>query len=52
MGKNHNLKYIEKLGLQNPLRKFSLVSILPRHIIIEFLFHKKNYMKMHEVHIH
>jgi hypothetical protein len=40
MGKNHNSRYIEKFGLQNPLKKFSLVSILPHHIIIEFLFNK------------
>jgi hypothetical protein len=36
MGKNHNSKYIENFDLQNPFKKFSLTSILPHHIIIEF----------------
>jgi hypothetical protein len=40
MGKNHNSRYIEKFGLQNPLQIFSLVPILSHHIIIEFLFNK------------
>jgi hypothetical protein len=34
MGKTHNSKYIEKFGHQNPLKKSSLVSMLPHHIII------------------
>jgi hypothetical protein len=35
MGKNHNSRYIEKFGIQNPLKKSSLVSTLSQHIIIE-----------------
>jgi hypothetical protein len=36
MGKTHNSKYIEKIGLQNPLKKSFLLSMLPHHIIIEY----------------
>jgi hypothetical protein len=50
--KNHNSKYIENFDHQNPSKKSSLVSTLPHHITIEFLFIKKNYMKVHGVHIH
>jgi hypothetical protein len=35
MGKNNNSKYIEKFGLQNPFKKFSLISMLSHGIIIE-----------------
>jgi hypothetical protein len=35
MGKNHNSRYIEKFGHQNPLKNISLISMLPHHIIIE-----------------
>jgi hypothetical protein len=35
MGKNHNSKYIEKFGIENHLKKSSLVSMLSQNIIIE-----------------
>jgi hypothetical protein len=50
MGKNHNSKYIEKIGLQNSLKKSSLVSMLSHNIIVESFYSiKKHYMKVHEV---
>jgi hypothetical protein len=35
MGKNHNSRYIENFGQQNPLKKSFLVSMLRQNIIIE-----------------
>jgi hypothetical protein len=52
MGKNHDSKYIENFGIQNPLKNSCLVSIFSQHIIIESFIQLKIYMKVHEVHIH
>jgi len=39
--KNHNSRYIKKIGHQNPSKKSSLVSMLLHHITIESFIHFK-----------
>jgi hypothetical protein len=39
--KNHNSRYIENFGHQNPSKKSSLVSMLLHHITIEYIINLK-----------
>ncbi len=39
--KNHNWRYIKKIGHQNPPKMSSLVSMLSHHIAIESFTHEK-----------